>query len=211
MDQEIIEGFHSTKKSNEESIIKFGYDLNKCKEEEQWLGKGIYFWKSLYYAIEWNYINTHSFCRSIILNNILNKKTIFIAEIFVEKDKMLDLSSPEGTILFEEFQKEVKNNLNEEEIKEADEMDDIFWIDMIQKKGFFEKFDIIIASYHKKIKSDNTKSSSDFEKYLQTQICVKKTKNIIHNQVYNNMDRIKYYFEHIHTNRTNSKKSIRRT
>lgn len=211
MEQEIIEGYHSTNKSNEENIIKFGYDLNKCKEEEQWLGKGVYFWKSLYYAVEWNYIHTHSLSRSLILKNILNKKTIFWAEIFIEKEKMLDLSSPEGTILFEEFQRVVKTQLNEEEIKESEKKDDVFWIYMIQKRGFFENFDIVIASYKKGIKSNKIKSTRNFEKYVQTQICVKKTKNIIHNQVYSNIDRIKYYFEHIHINRNNSEKITRRT
>ena len=211
MVQEIIEGYHSTNKSNEESIIKFGYDLDKCKEEEQWLGKGVYFWKSLYYAVEWNYIHTHSFSKNLIWNNILNNKTIFIAEIFIEKEKMIDLTSPEGTILFEEFQKVVKTNLNANEIEEAEKKDDVFWIYMIQKRGFFEKFDIIIASYRKEIKKSKIKSTRNFEKYIQTQICVKKTKNIIHNQVYSNIERIKYYFEHIHINRNSSEKATRRT
>lgn len=210
MDQEIIEGYHATNKSNEENIIKFGYDLNKCKDEEQWLGKGVYFWKSLYYAVEWNYIHTHSFSKKSIWNNIIRNKTIFKAEIFIEKSKMLDLTSPEGTILFEEFQTIVKSNLNKEDLEEAKKKDDVFWIYMIQKRGFFENFDILVASYRKEIKKNEIRSNKNFEKYIQTQICVKRVKNIIHNQVYNDTSRIKHFFEHIHINRTNSERIIRR-
>lgn len=210
MDQEIIEGYHATNKSNEESIIKFGYDLNKCKDEEQWLGKGVYFWKSLYYAVEWNYIHIHSFSKKAIWNNIIRNKTIFKAEIFIEKSKMLDLTSPEGTILFEEFQTIVKSNLNKEDLEEAQKKDDVFWIYMIQKRGFFENFDILVASYRKEIKKNEIRSNKNFEKYIQTQICVKRVKNIIHNQVYNDTSRIKHFFEHIYINRTNSERIIRR-
>lgn len=202
MEQEIITGFHSTSKKNEANILKFGYDLSKCKEEEQWLGKGIYFWESLYYAVEWNYIHTHSFSKNSILNNILKNKTIFITEIFVDKDRMLDLSSPEGTILFEEFRNIVYKDLSDEERNKLKDKDDVFWIYMIKEKGFFEKFDIIKATYRKEIKLDNRKRSPrNFEKYIQSQICVKRVSNIIHNEIYNNVDRIKFFFEHIHNNR----------
>lgn len=210
MEQEIITGYHATNKNNETSIIKFGYDMSKCKEEEQWLGKGIYFWTSLYYAVEWNYINSHSFSRNLLLKKVINDKTIFIADIFIEKSKMLDLSSPEGTIIFEEFQNTLRENLGEDEVKEADKKDDVCWIYILQKYGFFEKFDVVVATYRKEIKSNNIKSPRNFEKYVQKQICVKKTNNIINNQVYNNLDRIKYYFEHIHSNRTNSSRLTRR-
>lgn len=202
MEQEIITGFHSTSKKNEESILKFGYDLSKCKEEEQWLGKGIYFWQSLYYAVEWNYIHTYSFSKKSILDNILNNKTIFKAEIFTEKDRTLDLSSPEGTILFEEFQNIVIEDLSDEERNLLKEKDDVFWIYMIKEKGFFEKFDIIKATYKKEIKlNSNKKSPRNFEKYIQSQICVKRVSNIISNDVFNNIDRIKFFFEHIYYNR----------
>lgn len=210
MEQEIITGFHSTNKKNELDILQNGYDLSKCKEENQWLGKGIYFWKSLYYAVEWNYIDMHSFHKKQILNEILNHKTTFVAQIFVDKDKMLDLSSPEGTIFFEEFQKIVKENLTEQEKIEAEKQDDVFWIYMIEKRGFFEKFDVIMGTYNKEIKPSNTKSHRNFEKYVQHQICVKRISNIIDNKVFENEDRIKYYFEHIHNNRNNSLKLIRR-
>ena len=210
MEQQIITGYHATNKNNESSIINFGYDISKCKEDEQWLGKGIYFWESLYYAIEWNYINSHSFSRSAILKKIINDKTIFVADIFIEKDRMLDLSSPEGTIIFEEFQKVLKENLGENEIKEAYKRDDVCWIYILQKYGFFEKFDIVIATYKKEIKSNAIKSPRNFERYVQKQICVKKINNIINNRIYNDIDRIKYYFQHIHNNRTSSSKLTRR-
>lgn len=210
MEQKIIKGYHGTNKSNEASIIKFGYDMSKCKEEQQWLGKGIYFWESLYYAVKWNYINSHSFSRNAILKKIINDKTIFVADIFIEDDKMLDLSSPEGTILFEEFQNTLRKSLGEDEVKKADNKDDVCWIYILHKYGFFEKFDVIIATYRKEIKLENTRSPRNFEKYLQKQICVKKANNIISNKVYNNIDIIKYYFEHIHNNRIRSRKATRR-
>lgn len=209
MEQKIITGYHATNKNNETSIIKFGYDMSKCKEDEQWLGKGIYFWTSLYYAVEWNYINAHSFSRSAILKKIINDKTIFVTDIFVEEDKMIDLSSPEGTILFQEFQKALREELGEDEVKKADKQDDVCWIYILQRHGFFEKFDVVIAKYKKEIKSNNIKSSRNFEKYIQEQICVKKTNNIISNKVYSNLDRIKYFFEHIHSNRSNSPRLTR--
>ncbi len=210
MEQEIIKGYHATAKSNETSIIKFGYDMSKCKEEEQWLGKGIYFWTSLYYAVEWNYIKSHSFSRNAILKKVINDRIIFVANIFVENDRMLDLSSPEGTILFEEFQKAIAESLGEDEVKKANQKDDVCWIYILQKFGFFEQFDVVIATYKKEIKPSNIRSPRNFEKYIQKQICVKKTSNIINNQLYTDLDRIKYYFEHIHRNRTSGSRLIRR-
>ncbi len=203
MNNIIIDAYHATDKKNEENIIKFGYDLNKCKnEKEQWLGKGIYFWTSIYYAIEWNYIYTYGYSKNVKLKNILNKKTIFIAEIFLEDGKVIDLSSPEGHILFEEFQNIIIQNLNEEEKKEIIDADDAFWIYLMNKKGFLDKFDVIIATYPKRIKQQyNKKSPRNFQSYNQTQICVKDTKNIISNNIYRNSDSIKFYFEYIYNNR----------
>lgn len=55
MNEEILLGYHATDIKNIESIINDGFVESKASKGH-WLGRGIYFFENLYYAVEWEII-----------------------------------------------------------------------------------------------------------------------------------------------------------
>lgn len=197
-------GYHATKKMNEKNILKDGFKISNSNNFHHWLGNGIYFWEDSYYAVEWNIIDLEK-NGVLTQKNILEQYTILEATIKAEKNKVINLSSPKGTIIFEKFKENVINSSNAEQkerLKKID--DDIFWVNFMSKKGLFDKYNIIIANYNKTIKRENN-NKADFIKYEQTQICVKSNDLIENVSVYRNTREIKELYKIIKNNRKNQK------
>lgn len=199
-------GYHGTNKQNEQSILKNGFRASKSNSFHHWLGNGIYFWADTYYAVEWNMIDLEK-NGVVTLKNMINQYTIFESIIKVEKNKVINLSSPKGTIIFENFKEQVMSVSNEKQKERLKMIDsDIFWLNYMSKKGLFNKYKVIIANYDKVIKSIN-KNKNDFIKYEQTQICVKDNDTINKNEIYSNKSEIKELYN-IVKERRNKKKEV---
>lgn len=205
MNEETLIGYHATKKKNEKNILKDGFKISNSNSFHHWLGNGIYFWKDTYYAVEWNIIDLEK--NGILTQkNIFNQYTILEAIIKTEKDKVINLSSPKGTIMFERFKENVINSANTEQKERLREInDDIFWVNFMSQKGLFNKYNIIIANYNKIIKKENNNKATDFIKYEQTQICVKSNDLIENVSIYNDKKEIKELYKIIKDNRRNQK------
>lgn len=200
-------GYHATKKENEESILKNGYMISKSNNYHHWLGEGIYFWADSYYAVEWNIIDLGK-NGIVTLKNMIMKYTIFETIINDNKDRTIDLSSPKGTIIFNSFKKNVLECANEEQKKKLKKInDDVFWVNFMKEKGIFEKYDVIIATFDKII-TNVKKRKNNFQKYQQTQICVKNNKLITQNNIYTDKDEIKFLYNYIRNNRDKEKKEV---
>lgn len=202
----IFTGYHSTEKSNEVKILKKGYEksLNKI-DELLWLGEGIYFWESLYYAVEWNVIkiskNQHM---DNTFDNLWGNYTIISSDIECQEEEFLDISSPEGTIIFNEFKNSVLSRDNPDDIKQDLEKnidEDPFWIYLMVVEKVFEDLKVLSAFYFKKIENNKLESGSNFLKYIQKQICVFDKSCIKNTKKYENKEKINELYEKVMSNR----------
>lgn len=175
-------GYHATTSKRGTSILKNGYNKSISKKlDDQWLGDGVYFWIDDYYAVEW-----------LIIKHI-NKKMILKSKITTDKEKILDLSSPEGNVLYNFFIDELtKKYKDDESMQEAIEKnDDRIWMNILEDKGFFDIFDIVIATYKKVIINKHQEDDfCNFIKCEQKQICVKNINSIQQTIEYCDKERI---------------------
>lgn len=192
MNVETLTGYHATYSINIEPILEKGFKKSISKEGAlEWLGDGIYFWEEDYYAVQWNVIDMERFSKQKIVKKI-NDYTILKATIKVNKLKLFNMSSPEGSIIYNRLIKEVTDRYIKEGRKDiVDRLKNRsskFWINLLEDGGFFEDFDVITAVFknekHKEIYKD------DIVLNAQKQICVKNERCIKNIEIYNDEDRI---------------------
>lgn len=197
-------GFHGTLRENKDSIENEGFKKSMSTENRKhWLGDGVYFFEDEYYAVEWNILDIKRQEKKGIYLKIFDY-VIFRARIKCNINKLIDMSSPEGIILY----KYLKNKLKEKYIKEGkqeqiaklDERSAKFWMTALSDNGFFDEFDVIIASYAR-TKQKEEKSDDDFIENHQRQICVREFKCINNVKEYNDIDRIEDLYRIIVRNR----------
>ena len=202
----ICTGYHATPKFNKNNILENGFSksLNN-KDNPLWLGEGVYFWNSLYYAVEWNVIKLKKNTElENNFNNLMENYLIFKVDIECDEEKLLDLSGPEGSIIFKEFKKQLlsRDNTVEQQEKFQKNIDnDIFWIFLMFEEGVFDDYYVLTATYYKKIDNNGIEYGSNFLKYLQSQICVLKNECIKNTRVYENNNKQEYLYRVIMNNR----------
>ncbi len=208
MNEKTLIGYHGTLKNKVQDILQNGFKPSISEENElEWLGDGIYFWEDDYYAVQWNIIDIE---RRHLTKNIenFNNYDIIESKLVVSKSKLFELSSPEGSIIYNNFKKKLTDKFLkaglEEEMKELKLKSDKFWINLLEDNGFFDEFDIITAVYK------NSKSIEKFKDDIvlntQKQICVKNQKCIIKSEKYDDAERIYTLFKMIVERRSLVKK-----
>ena len=192
MSQKILTGYHGTTKEKSESILKQGFKISKSQEQKyEWLGDGIYFWDDIFYAVQWNIINMEKKYNDKNEKNLMNY-AIIKSKIIVNKSKLFDISSPEGSIIYSKLKKKLEKKLiesgSEKLIEKLKKQSDKFWINILEDNGFFKEFDVIMAEF--KNKKRNEKYKDDILLNVQKQICVKNQKCIITSKLYRDKKRI---------------------
>ena len=192
MNEKTLVGYHGTKIENVEQILKNGFKMSKSKDNNlEWLGDGVYFWEDDYYAVQWNIIDIKGHNKEKNINS-LKKYAIMKSIIKANKTKIFDISSPEGSIIYQKLKEKLINRL----IKEGYEnyVDILskrsckYWIDLLQKNNFFNEFDIVTAVYKDEKSVENFKD--DIILNVQKQICVKNINCIKETEIYDNKERI---------------------
>lgn len=196
-------GYHATERKNENEILSNGFYFSVSRDDNiQWLGKGVYFWIDDYYAVEWNIINAKNNKREYVLNNYIILKSILVCD----RNKILDVSSPEGSILIcnlrEGLKKILLNSNKEEFIEELNSASDKYFIKFLEDYGLLEDFDMILATYRKKY-IEKEKFLDNFIEWEQRQICVKNLDVIKKTKKYQDKKRISQLFYMITNNRKN--------
>lgn len=196
-------GYHATSRANENEILDNGFKFSVSKEDNiQWLGNGVYFWLDDYYAVEWNIINAKNHKKEYILNNYVILESILVCD----RNKILDVSSPEGSILICNLREGLKrillNNNKGEFVKELDKVSDKYFIKFLEDYKLLEEFDMILATYRKKYIEKN-KISDNFIEWEQRQICVKRLDIIKRTKKYQDKHRMYQLFNMIIENRKN--------
>lgn len=192
MSQKILTGYHGTTKEKSESILKQGFKISKSQEQKyEWLRDGIYFWDDIFYAVQWNIINMEKNYNDKNEKNLMNY-AIIKSKIIVNKSKLFDISSPEGSIIYSKLKKKLEKKLiesgSEKLVEKLKKQSDKFWINILEDNGFFKEFDVIMADF--KNKKRNEKYKDDILLNVQKQICVKNQKCIITSKLYRDKKRI---------------------
>lgn len=206
MDEETkIKCYHGTSKENQESIFIEGFRESKPKKGH-WLGRGIYFYKNIYYAIEWNIINYIK--KGDSYKDFTIKSAIIKATLNFEKFQVLDLNDPIGYNHYLEIIKIIKEKFPEK-IKKIEKNGDIEIIRLLEEleektgKKYISMFDVLIADYPKDIYNKGNKNiKGNFLPCIQKQICVKNNNVIEKIEAVNLKNKeIKDYFDIIKMNR----------
>ena len=181
MNKEILVGYHGTSRKNCKDIIKNGFKASKTKEGH-WLGKGIYFYENIYYAIEWGII------RFLLGNNSYDnyKKQCSVIKGMLNcgEYEILDLNDPLGYSIYQEILKNIKKRFpNEvEKISKGKDIEIIRLLEELESKtgeDYISVFDIITADYPKDIYDKKTENIwGNFLPCIQKQICVKNSSAI---------------------------------
>lgn len=188
-EEELITGYHTTKRENIKSILNNGFYMSP-PNKGHWLGKGVYFFEDIYYAIEWKIIGVLK--KQYIENeDELKKASILATKIDVKDYEMIDLSTPYGCDIFITFLEVIKENFSEEEYRDILEKGDKYIINAleklenIKKEKYLSEFDIVCADYDKRIIKKNKIKEENFISGTQKQICVKNLNAIIRNKQLN--------------------------
>ena len=189
MNVETIKAYHGTKKSNIPSILENGFKPSvSTSKKEHWLGKGIYFYEDLYYAVEWNFCKYKGI--NITYDKLCSNSGIIIVKIDIENFQILDLNSGLGYTAYKTMLNKINTLYSKYINKKVDENGDIKAIRIIEnieeKLGIkiFSDFDIVSALYPKNIFKKSTKNKGDFLAGIQKQICVKNQDAIIEKKEY---------------------------
>ncbi len=206
MSDKILTAFHTTQSGIEQSILNEGFNLSIGKKH--WLGKGIYFYRDIYFAIQWGFIG-------VVKNSIpdietFNKNcTIISVELNCEEYNVLDMNTPDGYNIFISLKKIIEKFYSQEKCNYIYSKGDAYLIYVLElleqktKKKFLANYDIICAEYDYNIiyKKDRI-LKSDFAGCKERQICVKNPKVISNISLVNLFDEnIKNIFELVKKNR----------
>lgn len=208
MNGDTLTGYHATTKDRGQEILKNGFNISKSQNDNyEWLGDGVYFWDDDYYAVQWNMIDLEKKNKDKSIEN-LNEYTIIKSDIKVNKLKLFEISSPEGSFIYNDFKNKLKNkfieNGCEKYVEELMKSSDKFWINLLEDNGFFNDFDVVTAIY--KNEKSKKKYKDNVVLNTQKQICVKNIKCIINSEIYNDEKRILTLFSIILKRRENIKK-----
>lgn len=182
MSDKVLNAFHTTSPLNAEKIIKDGFIPSKG--EEHWLGKGIYFYRDLYFAVQWGFIGVIKSDEIKDLKEYSEKCSIISVNLDFDKYKSLDLNTPDGYEILLKTKEIIKKILPEHEYERKCERGDAYFINILgkleknQDLKLLSQFDIICAEYDFNIYKKKRKLKSDFSSCKERQICVKNSQVI---------------------------------
>ena len=208
MNEKTLTGYHGTTKENSKSILENGFEMSESQiDNYEWLGDGVYFWDDIFYAVQWNIIKMERYDNNKN-ENVLKNYKIIKSKIIVNKSKLFEISSPEGSIIYAELKENLKKKFIESGyenlVKKLQKQSDKFWTNMLEDNGFFDEFDVITAVYKNEKNNENYKD--DIILNTQKQICVKNKECIVSSKLYRDQKRILDLFSIIVKNRRLIKK-----
>lgn len=204
--QELI-AYHGTKNENINSILNSEFKPSiSTSKKLHWLGKGIYFYEDLYYAVEWNYCNFNNMTLSY--DDLCSEYGIIRVRIDIENFNILDLSSGQGYDIFNNIIDKLTCLCNKEDAEALRKDGDVKAIRIIEKiedetgLKLISNFDVVCAVYNKNIFKKRLKAKGDFLVGVQKQICVKNQDAIISKEQFDcNQDKVKNLYNLIINNR----------
>lgn len=183
MNEKILEGYHATAIKNIESIMNNGFIESKASKGH-WLGRGIYFFENLYYAVEWEIIGVIKHNNVNNYNEVKNNCGILMVDLDVENYKVIDFSEPQGYVIFERLLQIIKKYYSKEKYEDILNKGYAYMIKVLEELErqnnvkYISRYDIICAVYPKYITKQKKNLPGNFISCVQKQICVKNEKTI---------------------------------
>ena len=151
MSEELI-GYHGTNKENEEYILKKGFNQSP-PGKGHWLGKGIYFFDNIYYAIEWGIIKLNNKYK---YEEYIKKWSILKVTLDIDNYEVLDLNDPIGYETYKRILKNIEERFPDRinDMKNDGDIEIIRLLEEIEEETgekYISMFDILIADYSKNI------------------------------------------------------------
>lgn len=179
MEEKTLVGYHTTDIDSLNSIMQNGFEMSEPMSKH-WLGKGVYFFIDLYYAVEWKIIGVLK-KYNIEENDEIRNTGIIIADINYKDFEFVDLSTPMGYEIYKEFLEVIRSNYSEDEYTEIIENGTKYVLKVlenlehIKNEKYLSAFDIVCADYPKDIGEHKNRFGIEGEFILavQKQICVK--------------------------------------
>ena len=205
MNENTITGYHATATLNIPSIMQNGFTASE-PNQGHWLGKGIYLYTNLYYAIEWEMLKILN-KTTCTYDEIQEKCDILSVELDTTNYNVIDFSDPQGYIIFEQLLQKIKALYPKEEYEKILNKGFAYIIKILEnlekitQKKFLSKYDIVCAVYPKYIIKPKTHLAGDFIPCVQKQICIKNANSIKNITILEHNDLRKNLFKLIQYNR----------
>lgn len=184
--QNIITGYHGTKKENINSICKNNFSMNLDKENNLFLGYGVYFFYLCDDALDWNikkFIEEFKYLPGYEI--ALSKYGIIKSNIRLKEEDILDLDSKEKLYKLEILIKKFKGKFmaKSEYIRSKNKTAAI--INMLYNRKLINK-KILSKTFFEQIK---IKELNSFKNYPRKMFCVKDISIIIKSEEQTNINK----------------------
>ena len=186
MNEEILTGYHGTKRENIDLICKNNFLISLDKENNLFLGYGVYFFYLCDDALDWNikkFIEDFKYLPGYEI--ILNKYGIIKSNIRLKEDDVLDLDNKDKLYKLEILIKKFEGKLvtKQEYIRAKNKTSAI--INILYHRKLMNK-KILSKTFFEQIK---TKELNSFKNYPRKMFCVKDTNVIIENKEEKNINK----------------------
>ena len=178
MSDKILTVFHTTSQKDAKKILNEGFELSKG--DNQWLGKGVYFYRDLYFAVQWGLLGViKNDIQNVDIKQFNEKCNILKADLDCEKYNVLDVNTPDGYQIILKLKSKILDICSSKQISRIEQYGDKYFFNLLEflenKKNvrLLSRFDIIFAEYGNNIYSKQRKNKSDFAGCQERQICVK--------------------------------------
>lgn len=179
MEELKYEGFHGTDRESARNIIKERkFVPGEDADNEDFLGKGVYFFKEEEHAVLWNLKKARD-CgnRNLKYEDYILEYAILKADILVNRKNLLDLNTPRDIAKYEKICKRFQKEFEEdEEYKEALHKDRAI-INYFYKKHYMDGIYVIRKFEGQKTKTLNINVGD----YIQREVLCIKNNEIIKN------------------------------
>lgn len=164
--------YHGTTTESANNIISTNeYIPGEKNVDEQFLGKGIYFFRDKQHAVMWNLkIARDNNCRKLPYNKYIEEYSVLESELEYERENLLDLNDINDVVKYNKICEKIKNVFLEDEDYESAEHKERAIINYLYKKNWVDGIYIIRKIFGQKVNVDKLNVAD----YIQRDIlCVK--------------------------------------
>lgn len=151
-------GYHGTSKENANNILKYKKFL-KSRDEDEWIGPGIYFYDNIENAYEYNMRNNND----LSYEDFVSKTSILEVNINCEEQNILNLNDFENKFRFILFYDLVKDYIkNNKRFKECDFQDGLVLKYLLEETDLLNGCQVITNVFSRTFKKATKEINSRF-------------------------------------------------
>lgn len=164
--------YHGTTKKNALSILKSNEFIpGEDNIDEQYLGKGIYFFRNMQHAVWWNLRHaSHNNVTHLIYRKYMSKYSVLNCKIEYDEENLLDLNDMNQVAKYNKICQKLKDKfLNDDDYKNAKYKDRAI-INFLYKNNYMEGISIIRKIVGQKVDVDELNVATHIQRDM---LCIK--------------------------------------